>query len=614
MSLTEYYGLTALPATAILLAGGATLLVTRRKSAQVRQFVCGATLASLLLIAAVPTLPQGAKPTLPAAITRSLPTPPRFELTPKKDDATEAFQTQTTIAPSRLDLLAVLALIGVAISTLLALRLAGSLLAVARLRKQARPASSRIRGLAEENVRVVESLSSPVALGGFKPVILLPAEAESWPEDRIRAVLIHEQAHLRNGDPNWQLLAEVACLLHWFNPLAWFVRGTMRREAERAADDAVLRAGVRPSDYASELVAFAAKMGADRQPVAWTAFTRKSGVSGRVRAILTPHLERKPMTKKTRITAIASVALAAYGVSAYAFQDREAVPTSSHPDVRAGKTIAASPQNNFVGKFADGRNVEIVQVSRRMPSGEIVSWRPDGTLLSASEQIPYSYRHSLKVLDTHTRYIFARYPSSSALPEINAGFGSSAIPHSRPSTMVFAGGGNLNKEDGLVTTLGFVGLPAEDSDEIPVSFGVSDSLFEDHGVIDVSNPMVRNVSVTQLDRAKDDHRSVIDKFQKTHPGPLTLLEFTLILGDDAPGDLQIAAFDKEGRPIAESNSSGNFGYGEALPLGPAGRSVRVLHQGRYFSGDKTKFSSFRLRTRKSQQIEIRGLAANPKRP
>lgn len=616
MTLPEYYSLTAVPALAILALGGISLVLTRKKSAQFRQFVCGATLVTLLVIGVVPFLPRALTPTFPDVVTRRLPLPIRLDI---KSTAAPVKETISIPAKtsSRLELLPILALIGAAVSSLLALRLAGSLLAVARLRKQARPASSRIRGFAEDNVRVVESLSSPVALGGFKPMILLPAEAEEWPEDRIRAVLIHEQAHLRNGDPNWQMLAELACLMHWFNPLAWFFCGAMRREAERAADDAVLRAGVRPSDYASELVAFAAKMGVDRQPVAWTAFARKSGVNSRVRAILTPQIERKPMTKPMKITAIFAVSMAAYAVSAYAYQDREAIANSPYKDVREGKTVAASPRNGFVGELADGRKIEVIQVSRRMPNGEIVAWKPDGTPIPTSNQVKYAYHNSLDALDTHTRYIFVKFPSRNAgSTDISVGLGSGTHDSGSPKPMIFAGGGLIGNDGDQNIMVGFIGIPDEDGSNVPATFSISDGAYENHGKISDDNAMFRNVKVWEDASPQKQDTSAIE-WAKSHKGPVTALQFDVNCPDNVIGDLEILPILKNGSKPSDTRSHGN--YGEYLNVDESNGSPKVkanqktyLRQRRYFAYPKSAVQEFQLLTRTSLNCELRGIASNPK--
>lgn len=66
-----------------------------------------------------------------------------------------------------------------------------------------------------------EGRTIPVVWGVFRPQLLLPGEAAHWDATRLRSVLLHELAHLRRRDPLTQLLTQLACALHWFNPLVW---------------------------------------------------------------------------------------------------------------------------------------------------------------------------------------------------------------------------------------------------------------------------------------------------------------------------------------------------------------------------------------------------------
>ena len=77
-------------------------------------------------------------------------------------------------------------------------------------------------------------------LPGAGARVLLPAEAEEWPEDRRRAVLLHELAHVKRRDCLSQLIAQLACAVHWFNPLIWLAGHRMLVERERACDDLAL--------------------------------------------------------------------------------------------------------------------------------------------------------------------------------------------------------------------------------------------------------------------------------------------------------------------------------------------------------------------------------------
>jgi beta-lactamase regulating signal transducer with metallopeptidase domain len=86
-----------------------------------------------------------------------------------------------------------------------------------------------------------------VTIGILRPVILLPADAVSWPVERRALVLAHELAHVGRFDTLTQLMAQVAVALFWFDPLLWLAARRMGVEREFACDDAGLREGSAPS-------------------------------------------------------------------------------------------------------------------------------------------------------------------------------------------------------------------------------------------------------------------------------------------------------------------------------------------------------------------------------
>jgi beta-lactamase regulating signal transducer with metallopeptidase domain len=109
----------------------------------------------------------------------------------------------------------------------------------------------------EESRTVRLADDGPLAFGALRPLILLPHEAAHWPARRLDAVLAHERAHLRRRDCLSQMLAQIVCAFYWPNLLLWLASRSMRREAEIAADNAVLASGIRASDYAAELLQLA---------------------------------------------------------------------------------------------------------------------------------------------------------------------------------------------------------------------------------------------------------------------------------------------------------------------------------------------------------------------
>ncbi len=146
-----------------------------------------------------------------------------------------------------------------------------------------------------------EALAMPLTWGIFHPVIVLPAGAANWPNERRRIVLSHELAHIARHDWLLQICAELARSFHWFNPLVWLAAARLRQESERACDDAVLRSGVAPDVYASQLLDLARTLGSSGR--AWStalAIARPTNLERRFAAMLNPSIDRRQVSPRTK--------------------------------------------------------------------------------------------------------------------------------------------------------------------------------------------------------------------------------------------------------------------------------------------------------------------------
>jgi carboxyl-terminal processing protease len=153
----------------------------------------------------------------------------------------------------------------------------------------------------------------PMTWGLWRVYLLLPVGATEWPPERLRAVLLHELAHVLRRDCLTQLLARLACALHWFNPLAWLGLVRLRLEQERACDDRVLAAGIGAADYAEHLlvVTSGAAVRFFVTPVA-LAMGRLSGalrLERRLKAILDPARNRRPPRRAAVMATAALIAV-----------------------------------------------------------------------------------------------------------------------------------------------------------------------------------------------------------------------------------------------------------------------------------------------------------------
>lgn len=98
---------------------------------------------------------------------------------------------------------------------------------------------------------------TPMTGGVVRPVVLLPAAALHWSDERLDTVLRHELVHVRRRDALRQLASRFSTALYWFHPLAWRANREAARAREQACDEAVLALGTRPSQYARHLLELA---------------------------------------------------------------------------------------------------------------------------------------------------------------------------------------------------------------------------------------------------------------------------------------------------------------------------------------------------------------------
>ena len=151
-----------------------------------------------------------------------------------------------------------------------------------------------------------------VTWGVWKPKVVLPADVDEWPRERLDVVLAHEMAHISRADWLVQTAAEICKAIYWFNPLFWIACARLRYESERACDDAVMNMGVTSHVYATELLELARSFGRHRQTwlPAPAMAARASNLERRVRAMLITRLDRGPITRGGRwASALALVAI-----------------------------------------------------------------------------------------------------------------------------------------------------------------------------------------------------------------------------------------------------------------------------------------------------------------
>ena len=192
--------------------------------------------------------------------------------------------------------------------------------------------------------------SMPMTAGVLHPAIFLPAGAAAWGDERRRVVLLHELAHVRRGDVAAHMTARAALSLNWWNPLAWLAWRELLKESERAADDLVLAAGAKPSDYAGHLLEVARSMQPPASAVLGAvAMARRAELEGRLLAILDSRVRRMPAGRGSLLSGALAAVLLAAPFAAVQAQDQS---TPAPPELDATIRAANSQKNHEILEHA----------------------------------------------------------------------------------------------------------------------------------------------------------------------------------------------------------------------------------------------------------------------
>jgi beta-lactamase regulating signal transducer with metallopeptidase domain len=285
----------AIKTSLVVVAAGLLSIALRRQAAAFHHAVWTAALALCVLMPlAVLFLPSHDVVVLPAAQTKIV----------------------RSAAPSGHIVFALL-LVG---SCVVLMREVLAAIGLARWRRQAHCVSTRwlatlaricaIHDFDVRSLRVAESehIASPCTWGVLRPTLLLPSAGNAWPESARYAALVHELAHVQRRDALSTLISRLACILHWYNPLVWLAARHVRNLQERACDDAVLRAGAMPSDYAQFLLDVAADTSGMPRPARMAiGMAHGSSLRARVVAILDPLASRSRPRRAHLIAACMSL-------------------------------------------------------------------------------------------------------------------------------------------------------------------------------------------------------------------------------------------------------------------------------------------------------------------
>jgi len=184
--------------------------------------------------------------------------------------------------------------------------------------------------------RVSDEIEMPFTYGLVRQVIVMPDAATTWGQSQLTATLLHEESHAARGDTIALLFSQIVCALYWWHPAVWYAARRAAAERERACDDAVIRQGIRASEYGQCLLSHAQSLTAWRaSPVATVMFGHSAGLGARVVALLDPAIDRSAGLKpKLRVIS---------GMAALVVVAGAAAPRSVESAARAIPGLKFSP-------------------------------------------------------------------------------------------------------------------------------------------------------------------------------------------------------------------------------------------------------------------------------
>jgi len=324
-------------------------------------------------------------------------------------------------------------------------------------------------------LRYSDHLAVPAVCGVARPVILIPRALESGlSAHKLRLLLLHELGHVKRRDTLVQMAASLLLGMHWWNPVLWIAWSRLRREAEVATDDWVLRRtgpDTAPT-YGALLLDLASHACAVGLSLLWVPSLIGATSQGRrLRQRLAAIVGHRPAT--LRATLLSGATLLIVAMAGFS-QDTPAPKTSPTPDPVAGQSDpVVHPSVSLIGGLIvdeqgqpiEGAKIEVSfsrpydrQVksilpeagkrSERVESDLEGRWHLDGVPIGVE---PLTYKNgpgkdTYRLYITHPEYLFADV--SSTVPD----YGSDASFRNQTATLTLKRGhamrGTVRDEQG----------------------------------------------------------------------------------------------------------------------------------------------------------------------
>ncbi|NVE01284.1 M23/M56 family metallopeptidase [Massilia sp. BJB1822] len=211
--------------------------------------------------------------------------------------------------------------------------------------------------LLDQGLRIHETSApiSPMLLGCFQPMLLLPEHLRGMDPDQQELIVAHELTHWRSRDQLCLHLSLALQTLFWFNPVFSRLREKLALAQELACDRRVL-AGRSPVQHKNYAAALLGQLKVQQQSMQTSQYASLAfggdglaALGTRIRLIRQPLAARLNWAGRVSLTASLCTLLGASILLQPAFAWRGEEQSSTGVAISAAATIAASPSSAVAG-------------------------------------------------------------------------------------------------------------------------------------------------------------------------------------------------------------------------------------------------------------------------
>lgn len=261
---------------------------------------------------------------------------------------------------------------------------------------------------------VVEDNLGPAVTGMIRPVILLPRQiVQSRSPDELKMVVMHELEHIRRHDTTLMFIAQLATIVHWCNPLVYWLKRRVQAQAEMAVDaSTLLKLGVEKVNQYAELLFEIASV--NKTPADLLSMARRSST---FRQRIEQLADIRPRTPyQTFMGAMVVLVIAMTGLSDATSQELTPAPTLAEAVTEQPAPITESmPESLQESQATTGKPVHVTSPDARTITGQVVDSEgkgvPNATLFCLSWNFTETEKTNRRILTDQNGNFALPYPS-----------------------------------------------------------------------------------------------------------------------------------------------------------------------------------------------------------